>query len=94
MAEWFELSVVIRPAVRERGIIEDDLMELLGKHGLGEVNGAGAATDGSFCDLDISVTNLDEGLRVIREVLRRHNVPLATVINYHGPELVRYTVYD
>ena len=94
MAEFFELSVVIKPAVRERGAIEDDLEEAFQEGDLGEVVGAGAAIDGSFCDLDVCVTDLEAGLRVLREVLRRYEVPASTVIYYHGPELATYPVYE
>ena len=80
---YFDLSVVIRPSMVERGAIEDDLEEILQERQLGEVWGAGAATNGSFCDLSIVVTDLEEGVRVVRDVLRRYGVPKSTVIR--GP---------
>jgi hypothetical protein len=92
--DYFDLSVVIRPAIAERGAIEDDLEEILEERELGEVWGAGAATDGSFCDLSILVSDLEEGIRVVRKVLRRYRVPESTVITYHGPEPVLYPVYE
>lgn len=92
--EYHDLSVIIRPATPERGAIEDDLEEILQERNLGEVWGAGAATDGSFCDMSIVVSDLQEGLRVVRSVLRNYQVPPSTVINYHGPQLVTYAVYD
>ncbi len=92
--ESFDLSVIIRPATADRGAIEDDLEEILQERELGEVWGAGAATDGSFCDLSVCVYDLDEGVRVVREVLQRYQVPRTSVITYHGPESVSYPVYE
>jgi hypothetical protein len=38
-----------------------------------------------FCGLDVEVTDRDEGLRVIREVMRRLNAPSGTVIEEYLP---------
>jgi hypothetical protein len=92
--EYFDLSVVIRPATADRGAIEDDLEKVLQDRQLGEVWGAGAATDGSFCDLSILVSDLDEGVELVREILQRYQVPRSTKLTYHGPELVTYAVYE
>jgi hypothetical protein len=93
MGETSELTVVFRPAISGRGAIEDDLEDVLQERGLGEVVGAGAATDGSLCDLHIVVTDLDAGLQAVREILRQHQVPESTVLAHHGTDRVVYPIY-
>jgi hypothetical protein len=96
MSELFELSVIIRPGIypADRHAIEDELEEVFAEDDLGEINGGGTAVDLSYCDMDITVTDLDAGLRVIREVLKRHEVPPTSVIIHHGAERVEYPVYE
>lgn len=74
-----------------RSFYEDELDDELERLGLGEVIGGGTSLIGGGCDLEVSVWDAREGLRVIREVLARLNAPESTVI--HGDDGEVYGVY-
>jgi hypothetical protein len=94
MAEAHSLTVLFRPGMypADRHAIEDELEEALGD--LGEISGGGTAVDLSECDIAVEVTDLEAGLRVLREVLRRLEVPESTVILQSDRERVEYRVYE
>jgi hypothetical protein len=47
-----------------------------------------------MCDIGVEVTDFDAGLRSIREVLQRLEVPESTRIVEYKPKRVEYPVYE
>jgi hypothetical protein len=91
--DWPEFSVFFRELGAHAGgrsYYEDELEEELERLSLGEVVGGGTWMDGSGCDIHIAVRDAAEGLRVIREVLRRLNAPPSTRIRNDGGEFPVY----
>ncbi len=75
-----ELGVYEGGARRGRSYFEDELEEELEAKGLGEVTGGGSWMDGSGCDIQVSVSDAEAALRLIRDVLRRLGAPDSTRI--------------
>lgn len=79
--ERFFLEVVLQSddsAFLERDEVEDSLQEALAAAGIGEVTGAGSGL--GVANLDVEVTDLDEGLALVRKVLGDLEVPPSTMI--------------
>jgi len=76
----------------DRHAIEDELEDALGEWG--ELTGGGTAVDLSMCDISLDVAELAVGLRIIREVLQRLQVPKSTVIVEYEPERIEHRVYE
>lgn len=74
-----------------RDEIEDPLHDALLQAGLGEVTGGGTGPDCSI--IDVEVTDLAQGLALVREVLVRLGVPRNTTINQYQPKRVVHNVY-
>ncbi len=89
------LEIALRPSAEAtyagRDEVEGPLHEELLRTGIGEVTGSGTGT-GTF-NIDVEVTDLPEGLAVIRQVLSRLGVPRDTVINQYDPERATHRVY-
>lgn len=96
MAQEYSLTVVFRPGMypADRHAIEDELEEALAADGLGEITGGGTAVDLSECDITLDVTDLESGLRVLRETLQRLEVAESTVIVQFEPHRIEHPVYD
>lgn len=75
-----------------RDEIEDPLDEALQNASLGEVTGGGSGM--GMCNIDVEVTDAEQGLMVIRQVLRRLEVAQSTVIRQSGSPSIRHSVYD
>ena len=91
-----DITVMFRPAMQplDRGDYEDEIEDALEELNLGEVIGGGTAMDGTFCDISVCVSNLEEGIRVIREVLQRCEAPESTILMTGGPDdRVEHPVY-
>jgi hypothetical protein len=77
----FFLEIILQSddsAFLERDEVEDSLQEALAAAGIGEVTGAGSGLGVS--NLDVEVTDLEEGLALVRKVLRDLEVPPSTTI--------------
>jgi hypothetical protein len=75
--------------------VEDPLDDALRAAGVGEVTGGGSGLGRSNVDVDAS--DLEAGLRVIRQVLRDWKVAPSTKIYYFGDGdtvLATYSVYE
>ena len=95
MGEPVFLEVILRGedfTFGGRDEIEDPLEEALSEAEAGEVTGGG--TGPGICNIDIEVTKLDEGLRVIRGVLQELGVARSTVIKQHRPTEQVHLVYE
>ena len=94
MAEPRSLTILFRPGMAPaiRHAIEDELEEALGDRG--EITGGGTAVDLSMCDISVEVVDFATGLRTIREVLQRLEVPESTLIVEYEPQQVEYPVYE
>jgi hypothetical protein len=68
---------------------EDILDDELKRAGIGLVTGGGYG-----CNMDVEVFDLEQGLALIRTVLRRLRVARSTFINCYEPNRVKYPVYD
>lgn len=80
----FLLEVVLQSddaAFLERDEVEDALQQALMAAGIGAVTGAGSGLGVS--NLDVEVTDLDEGLALVRKVLQDLEVPPSTMV-YHN----------
>jgi hypothetical protein len=78
-----------------RDEVEDPLHEALVAAGIGETSGGGGGSGVLTIDVDLTdESRLDEGLAVLRAVLRDLNVPRSTVVKRHKPERVVYAVYE
>lgn len=75
-----------------RDEIGDPLDQALAEAGVGEVTGGGTGPDES--NIDVEVTDLAEGLAVIKRVLQGLGVASSTVINQYDPERVTHRIYD
>ena len=75
-----------------RDEIEDPLDEALQNASLGEVTGGGSGSGVS--NIDVEVTDADQGLMVIRQVLQSLEVAKSTVIRQSGEPSIRHSVYD
>lgn len=74
-----------------RDEIEDPLDEALQNASLGEVTGGGSGM--GVCNIDVEVTDADQGLKVIRQVLQSLEVAKSTVIRQSGAPSIRHSVY-
>ena len=93
--QWHSLSILFEPGMEpfQRHDIEDELEAALGD--LGETTGGGTAVDLSFSDISLEVTDVNAGIKIIREVLQRLEVPKTTKITQHcEPEPIEYKVYE
>ena len=76
----------------ERGAkYEDPLDELLEEHGIGEISGGGSSIDTEageieYVDIEIDLTDLDKGIPLVRETLRRLGAPPGSTLSFdrHG----------
>lgn len=75
-----------------RDEIEDPLDEALRNASLGEVTGGGSGM--GVTNIDVEVTDAEQGLMVIRQVLQRLEVAKSTVIRQSGSPSIRHLVYD
>ncbi len=62
-----------------RDEIEDPLDESLQEANVGEVIGGGSGM--GKINIDVEVNNLNDGLKIIRDVLTKLSVPSSTIIN-------------
>jgi hypothetical protein len=77
----FFLEVILQSddsAFLERDEVEDSLQEGLAAAGVGTVTGAGSGL--GVANLDLEVTDLEEGLALVRKVLQDLRVPPSTMI--------------
>jgi hypothetical protein len=74
-----------------RDEVEDPLQEALEASGLGEVTGGGSGM--GKANIDIEVTDLDDGLSLVRSVLQGLGVAQSTVINQYEPVRSAHRVY-
>ena len=78
-----------------RDEIEDSLGEALEGAGLGQVTGGGGGGGNSVIDVEIAdESKLAQALSVIRETLKRLEVPESTTIKRSTPAETIYRVYD
>jgi hypothetical protein len=75
-----------------RDEIEDTLTEALEQAGVGEITGGGSGLD--LSNLDVEVSGIEQGLSVIRHVLRELRVGPSTVIKQYRPVQVTHRVYE
>jgi hypothetical protein len=75
-----------------RDEIEEPLEEALAAAQLGEVTGGGGGNNSS--NIDVEVTDLAEGLELIKRVLRAIGVGPSTIINQYEPDRVIHHVWD
>lgn len=75
-----------------RDEIEDPLDEALQNANLGEVTGGGSGRGVS--NIDVEVTDPEQGLKVIRQVLQSLEVAKSNVIRQSGEPSIRHPVYD
>jgi hypothetical protein len=103
--ETFLLEIVLNDAdLRAAGSggrsdIEGPLEEELVAAGVGEVTGGGGGM--GLSNIDVAVTDRDQGLAFVRRVLRELEVPPSTIINVHQGDrtlgtgkTTTYLVYD
>lgn len=57
---------------------------------VGEITGGGIG--GGYYRLEVDVTDLERGLEVVRQTLRRLRVPASTTIRVPGPEVAVHRV--
>src|SRR5262245_54587615 len=90
----YYLTILFRPAIQplDRSCFENEVQQALEDKGL--VCGGGTAMDGEFSDISVAVADLDKGLRLIREVLRRCQAPQGTVIISGETERAEHPVYE
>jgi hypothetical protein len=78
-----------------RDEIEDPLAEALATAGIGEVTGGGTGMGKS--NIDIEVTDRDDGLALVRRVLQDLSVPASTIVYVHEGDRLqgtgRYTAH-
>jgi hypothetical protein len=86
-----EASVI---GIDSRDEIEDPLDAALAASGFGEVTGGGGGMGVYMIDVEVQETYLNEGLSVIRNILRDLKVPLSTRIKRSQPDVTEYTVYE
>ena len=75
-----------------RDEIEDPLDEALQQANLGEVTGGGSGRGVS--NIDVEVTDPEQGLKVIRQLLQSLEVAKSTVIRQSGCPSIQHSVYD
>jgi hypothetical protein len=86
---YIRIPASIQPLGRgER--FEDPLQRVLNAASMGEVAGGGSQLGDDdtilYCGLDVIVRNRDEGLRLIRRMMRELDAPAGTVIEEFLPE--------
>ncbi len=77
-----------------RSAVEDEVDEDLEETGLGEVTGGGSGIYGVNIDIEVEDEDFEAALNLIRETLRRIEVPKSTVIRKRGADIVTYNVYE
>lgn len=65
-----------------RDEVEDPIDEALSEADLGEITGGGAGL--GIVNIDVEVSELDAGVKLIRDVLNELGVASSTVINYYA----------
>jgi len=83
------LEIVFRAAdfaFENRDMVEDSLAAALGEVGLGEVTGGGVGLE--TCAIDVEVSNVTQGLDLIRKTLKRLSCPATTEIHQYQPERI------
>jgi hypothetical protein len=91
------LQVVFKPAITPRdrsNLYERPIDEELEKAGVGKWTGGGTFVDGSASDCSFEVSDVEKGVAIIRDVLRKKNAPKTTKIQLLGAEKKTYEVYD
>lgn len=83
----------------ERGDrFEEPLEAVLAGSGVGRVTGGGSQLgEGKgieFCGIDVVVTDNDAGLHVLKEELRRLQVPAGTIIEEYLPSRIDHPVFE
>lgn len=83
----------------ERGErFEEPLLDALEAADIGEVTGGGSQLgEGNMIEyggIDVVVTNSEEGLKIMREVLLKNNAPEGTVIEQTHPEKKTFTLTE
>jgi hypothetical protein len=73
-----------------RDEIDDPLDDALKQAGLGEVTGGGSG--GGKVNIDVETTDPDQGLALIRDVLRKLSVPSSTIIRQSGSPSIKHSV--
>lgn len=95
MSETTFFEIILQSAdfnFEGRDEIEDPLDEALQQANLGEVTGGGSGMGVS--NIDVEVTNPEQGLIVIRQVLQSLEVAKSTVIRQSGSPSIRHPVYQ
>jgi hypothetical protein len=75
-----------------RDEIEDTLAEALEQAGVGEITGGGSGLD--FANIDVEVSDTEQGLSIIRHVLRELRVGPSTVIKQYEPAQITHRIYE
>ena len=75
-----------------RDQIEDPLDDALRTAHLGEITGGGTGIGSS--NIDVEVTDLEQGLALVRKTLQSLGVARSTVINQYDPVKMVHRVYD
>ena len=75
-----------------RDEIEDPLDEALNQANLGEVTGGGSGM--GITNIDVEVGDPDQGLAIIRKVLRSLGVAKSTIIRQSSSPSIMHPVYE
>ena len=89
------LTIYFRPAIlpARRHAVENELRLALGELFIDELGG-GTMLDGSESDLTLLVADIELGVPILRDALRRLRVPRGTVIVQFEPETRQWPVFD
>ena len=91
----FQASDYATMNISGRDEIEDPLDDALAEVNVGEVTGGGSGSGVVIIEVEIEDgKNLEEGLSVIRNVLRSYKSPESTIIKRSNPCEVIYSVYE
>jgi hypothetical protein len=79
-------------SVSARQEIEEELHDALEAAGFGEVTGGGGSAEALNIDVEVKEDALFGALALIRQILKRHELPRATRILRHEPVAVSYAL--